>query len=245
MEKFKTGAELAGTYPAFSFTKQKTKTLLIRNKKTQWGLGLMADYKTYHAAALATGLGAGAMVSALAPLTPLEAIATTALSGYVGALLPEIDDLQSNSYRVIQRLSRIAALTVPTIQFFYRPTDLIIAFFLAWFLVTQFWKLFDQLVERGGQTHSVLAAVCLSLGVAWIAYLTAGDAAAVPAFIASGVGYLLHLLLDDLDGVKLPSNGNAENTTNQPLRFMGNKQSTELYSLVMIGLLSCFALWLI
>ena len=207
----------------------------------------MADYKTYHLAALATGIGAGAMVSAFVPSISMTAIAVTTLCGYVGALLPEIDDEQSNSYRVIRRLTHLAALIVPCIQFFYRPTDLILAIFLAWFLVTQFWAVFRQIMQRGGQTHSVLAAVCLSLGVAWVAYLTADASAIVPAFMASGVGYLLHLLLDDLDGVKLPNagTGTRHDASDQPLRLMGKGQSTELYSIVLIGLLSCFALWLI
>lgn len=109
----------------------------------------MAEYHTYHLAAVAAGVGAAAVTSIIAPNLGLEVIGITALSGYVGGLLPDIDDTNSSSFHVVQRLSRLAAVLVPAIQFFYRPTDLLLAIPIALFMVSRFWEVLSQIVKRG------------------------------------------------------------------------------------------------
>ncbi len=193
-----------------------------------------------HLAAMATGIGVAAVSSIIAPQLGLEVLGVTALSGYVGGLLPDIDDANSNSFQTVQRLSRIAAVLVPGIQFFYRPTDLLLAIPVALFMVSRFWEVLSQIMKRGGHTHSVIAAVSLSLGVAWVAYLTAGTAAAIPAFLASSISYLLHLLLDDLDNVRFVETKSGLRSALQPL---GRGRAVELYSILAIGFVSFFALW--
>lgn len=200
----------------------------------------MAECSTYHLAAIATGVGAAAISSIIAPDLGLEIIAITALSGYVGGLLPDIDDVTSSSFRMVKRLSRLAAVLISIIQFIYRPTDLLLAIPLALFMVSHFWDALSQIMKRGGHTHSVIAAVCLSLGVAWVAYLTAGSAAALPAFLASSVSYLLHLLLDDLDNIRFVETKNGGRSALLPV---GRGRAIELYSILTIGLVSFFALW--
>ncbi|MEN9423113.1 MAG: hypothetical protein RL122_496 [Pseudomonadota bacterium] len=200
----------------------------------------MAEYHTYHLAAVAAGVGAAAVTSIIAPNLGLEVIGITALSGYVGGLLPDIDDTNSSSFHVVQRLSRLAAVLVPAIQFFYRPTDLLLAIPIALFMVSRFWEVLSQIVKRGGHTHSVIAAVCLSLGVAWVGYLTVGTAAALPAFLASSVSYLLHLLLDDLDNVRFVETKTGMRPALLPV---GRGRAIELYSILAIGFVSFFALW--
>ena len=200
----------------------------------------MAEYSTYHLAAVATGVGAAAISSIIAPDLGLEVIGVIALSGYVGGLLPDIDNTNSSSFRVVQRLSRFAAVLVPGIQFFYRPTDLLLAIPIALFMVSHFWEVLSQIMKRGGHTHSVIAAVCLSLGVAWVGYLTVGAAAAIPAFLASSVSYLLHLLLDDLDNIRFVETKKGIRSALQPV---GRGRAIELYSILAIGLVSFFALW--
>lgn len=200
----------------------------------------MAEHSTYHLAAVATGVGAAAISSIIAPDLGLEAIGVVALSGYVGGLLPDIDDTNSSSFRVVQRLSRLAAVLVPGIQFFYRPTDLLLAIPIALFMVSHFWEVLSQIMKRGGHTHSVIAAVCLSLGVAWVGYLTVGTAAALPAFLASSVSYLLHLLLDDLDNVRFVETKNGMRSALLPI---GRGRAIEFYSILAIGFVSFFALW--
>ena len=112
---------------------------------------------------------------------------------------------------------------------------------LNWLLVSQFWHYVKQIVSHEGHTHSLLAAVCLSLAVAWVAYLTAGVPAIIPAFIASSVGYVLHLLLDDLTRIDLMPRRVAKTA----LSTLGQGHSQELYSIVAIGALSGIAMWLL
>jgi membrane-bound metal-dependent hydrolase YbcI (DUF457 family) len=206
------------------------------------GTRFMADYRTYHLAALATGIGVGATTATLLPGAGWAILGVTALSGYAGGLLPDIDDETSTHYLIIKRLSQAAAVIVPSIQFFYRPTDLLLAIPIALFMVAQFWILLQQIIKRGGYTHSVLSAVCLSLGVSWVAYMTTDESAVVPAFLASGAGYLLHLLLDDLNRKTAST---PENTAEQPsaLAIIGRGKTAELYGILTIGLLCGFALW--
>lgn len=200
----------------------------------------MTHYVPYQIAALAIGLGGAAVYSLLTPEANLLVLAVAALSGYVGTFLADIDDETSAGYRIVKRLSRLAAIIVPCIQFFYRPTDLLLAIVLALFMVNRFWVLFSQLVGRGGYTHSLLAAVCLSLGVAGVGYMTAGPEAVLPAFLSSGAGYIFHLLLDDIHNDRLLN----PNASVQPaLTPLGSGEATELYSILAIGLLSCIALW--
>ncbi|WP_028490320.1 metal-dependent hydrolase [Thiothrix lacustris] len=200
----------------------------------------MAECSTYHLAAVATGVGAAAISSIIAPDLGLDVIGVTALSGYVGGLLPDIDNTRSSSFRMVQRLSRLAAVLVPVIQFIYRPTDLLLAIPVALFMVTRFWEVLGQITKRGGHTHSVIAAVCLSLGVAWVAYLTVGSAAALPAFLASSASYLLHLLLDDLDNIRFVETKTGARSALLPV---GRGRAIELYSILAIGLVSFVALW--
>jgi hypothetical protein len=197
---------------------------------------------THQAAAIAVGVGAGATSISLLPHLGLDAVGAIALSGYVGALLPDIDDENSLNLKITRFLTKLAAVVVPSIQFFYRPTDLILAVVLSLFMVSRFWDLLHAVMKRGSRTHSVIAAVCLSLGVAWVAYLTADYAAALPAFIAAGTGYLLHLLLDDLQGAT--ENGlNEMPETASALTILGRGKAVELYGIIAIGLICGFALW--
>jgi hypothetical protein len=170
-------------------------------------------------------------------------IGVTALSGYVGGLLPDVDDAQSLNFKIIRTLSKVAAVVVPSIQFFYRPTDLVLGVILSLFLVSRFWMLLHYLLKQGKRSHSVIAAVCLSLGVSWVAYLTTDATAAVPTFLAAGVGYLVHLLLDDLTPPTPPAHTDTEATLEPALTLFGKGKTLELYGLLTIGLVCVVALW--
>lgn len=206
----------------------------------------MQECKQHQLAAVTIGIGAGAVVSALLPALDPMVVGVTALSGYAGALLPDIDDPDSMNFRIIRHLTRLAAVIVPAIQFSLRPTDLLLAIPVALFMVARFWDVLQQVTKRGGGTHSVLAALCLSMGVAWVAYLTADYAAAVPAFVAAGVGYVVHLLLDDLQ--LRWSTGNAvagASRMGSALTILGRGKAVEFYGLIGIGVLCALALWVI
>lgn len=200
----------------------------------------MTNCTTYHLTALATGMGATAATAALVPEMGWLILLVTALGGYVGGLLPEIDHTNSSSFRTVRRLSHLAAIIVPCIQFIYRPADLILAVPLALFMVSRFWDLLHQVMKRGGHTHSILAAVCLSMGVTWVAYLTAGSDAIVPVFMASCTGYLLHLWLDDMYIKKFPD---PEIPQEPALTAIGQGRSLELYGILAIGFVSLFGLF--
>lgn len=202
----------------------------------------MTKCMTHQMAAAAVGIGAGATVFTMLPGLGWHATGAIALSGYVGGLLPDIDDENSLNFKITRALTRLAAVIVPAIQFFYRPTDLVLAVILSLFMVSRFWGLLHDVMKRGGRTHSVIAAVCLSMGVAWVAYLTAGYAIALPAFIAAGVGYVLHLLLDDLH--RAAENGLDEvPEATSSLTVLGRGKTIELYGIIAIGLICGFAMW--
>lgn len=199
----------------------------------------MAEYAKYHLTSLAVGIGAATLSSAVSPSMGWDVLAVTLLGGYVGGLLPSIDDTQSSAFKTVQWLSRAAAVIVPTIHFIYRPTDLLLAIPLALFMVGRIWELLHQVIRRGGHTHSALAAVCLSLGVAVVAYLTAGNTAALPAFLASAASYLLHLFLEDLENGRFNSIIATERWALQPI---GRGKVAEFYSIIIIGFVSFLAL---
>lgn len=202
----------------------------------------MKECKKHQLAAVAMGIGAGASVATLLPTQDWAVIGITTLSGYAGTLLPDIDDQNSSNFHIIRFLTKVAAFIVPGIQFFYRPTDLLLAIPVALFMVSRFWDVLRQVTNRGGGTHSVLAAVCLSLCVTWIAYLTAGYLVAIPSFLAASVGYVVHLLLDDLTRGIPPSN--TTHKMNSALTIWGTGgKAVELYGLLTIGLVCAAALW--
>lgn len=202
----------------------------------------MTKCMTHQMAAIAVGVGAGTTAFTMLPGLEWYEAGAISLSGYVGGLLPDIDDENSINFRITKVLTQLAAIIVPSIQFLYRPTDLVLAVILSLFMVTRFWGLLHDAIKRGSRTHSVIAAVCLSMGVAWVAYLTAGYIVAVPAFIAAGTSYLLHLLLDDL--YSAAENGVDElPETASSLTVWGRGKAIELYGIIAIGLFCGFALW--
>lgn len=202
----------------------------------------MTKCMTHQMAAIAVGIGAGATAFTMLPELEWYATGAVALSGYVGSLLPDIDDENSLNFRVTKILTQLAAIIVPSIQFLYRPTDLVLSVALSLFMVSRFWSLLHDVMKRGSRTHSVISAVCLSMGVAWVAYLTAGYVVALPAFIAAGSGYLLHLLLDDLQ--RAAENGLDElPETASALTVWGRGKAIELYGIIAVGLICGFALW--
>ncbi len=199
----------------------------------------MAVFTTQHLAGVAVGVGAGASTLAFVPGADWTVVSVTALSGYVGSLLPDIDDETALAARIVRHLSKLAAVIVPAIQFSLRPTDLLIAIPVALFMTAHLWQLLHDLLRKDGPTHSVIAAICLSFAVAWIAYLSAGTAAAVPSFLAAGTGYLLHLLLEDLG----KAHQQPPETITPSLTLLGRGQSIPLYSILAIGFFCAFALW--
>ncbi len=202
----------------------------------------MTKCMTHQMAAVAVGIGAGATTFTMLPGLEWHATGAIALSGYVGSLLPDIDDENSLNFRITKFLTQVAAIIVPSIQFLYRPTDLVLAVILSLFMVSRFWGLLHDVMKRGSRTHSVIAAVCLSMGVAWVAYLSAGYAVALPAFIAAGSGYILHLLLDDL--YNAAENGlNEMPETSSSLTVLGRGKTIELYGIIAIGVICGIAMW--
>lgn len=202
----------------------------------------MAVFTTHHLAACAVGIGASAATLALLPGTDWTVLGVTGLSGYIGSLLPDIDDENSLHARIVKYASKLAAIIVPAIQFAMRPTDLLIAIPLSLFMVSQFWQILHYFLRKDSCTHSVTAAVCLSLAVSWTAYLSAGNHAIIPAFIAAGVGYLVHLLLEDLD--KTPRQITENRSEILPsLSLFGKGQTIQLYGILAIGFFCVFALW--
>lgn len=200
----------------------------------------MTDSKIYHLAASAIGLGAAALTAVIAPSFDWVLLGIVALSGYAGGLLPDIDNTDSSGFHTIKKLSKIAAVIVPSIQFIYRPADLLLAIPVALFMLSQFWEFLPRTMKRGGHTHSILGAICLSMGVTWIAYLTVGQAAILPAFMAANTSYLLHLWLEDMYRKKYPD---PEIDAQPALTAVGNGRSAELYSLIAIGFISLFGLF--
>lgn len=202
----------------------------------------MTKCMTHQMAAAAVGIGAGATTLTMLPGLEWHATGAIALSGYVGSLLPDIDDENSLNFRITKFLTQMAAIIVPSVQFLYRPTDLVLAVMLSLFMVSRFWGLLHDVMKRGSRTHSVIAAVCLSMGVAWIAYLSAGYVVTLPAFIAAGSGYILHLLLDDL--YNAAENGlNEIPETSSSLTVLGRGKAIELYGIIAIGVICGIAMW--
>ncbi len=200
----------------------------------------MPNSNAYQWAAIGMGLGSAALTAISQPESSWIVLIATLLGGYVGTLLPDINSINSSAFHTIKSLSRLAAILVPCIQFFYRPADLLLGLPLALFMIRRFWDVLPQLIHHSGHTHSVVAAVCLSLGVSWVGYLTAGVEAALPVFLASVSGYIFHLILEDI------SNDCFFNThtTKQPaLTPIGYGSVVELSSIVAIGVISMLGFW--
>lgn len=198
------------------------------------------------------GVGATATIHLLMPGLDWVGLASIGLSGFAGGHLADIDDPASPSHKIIRTLIWWAAIIIPLSQFFFRPRDLLLALPVAWMMVSAFWRLVEPLARYYSHAHSVVAAICLSLGVSWVAYLSAGAAVALPAFMASGIGYLLHLLFDDLANQTRPTRHFAEPHRSRvapkllpALVLVGRGHPLELAGIVLVGFVSSMALWVI
>lgn len=200
----------------------------------------MHNSNTYQWAAIGIGLGSAALTAIFNSESAWTVIIVTALSGYVGTLLPDINATDSKAFEIIKHLSRLAAVLVPCIQFFYRPTDLLLGLLLAIFMIKRFWQVVPHIIQNSGHTHSVMAAVCLSLGVTGVAYLTTGVEAVLPAFLASVSGYIYHLVLEDISNDCFL---NTKATKTPALTPIGQGPMLELSSIMVIGVISMLGLW--
>lgn len=200
----------------------------------------MKSFVLHQTTAAAMGMGAAGLVLFLYPDSNWNILLAVFLSGYIGGNLPDIDCRQSAAYRIIKVCSWIIALLIPVTQFVYRPTDLLLALLTSYMLMSALWWLLDRSVMHRSQTHSLVSAVCLSLMIAFLAYLLTDSQVILPAFLTSCAAYILHLYLDDSEK---PPTDTPPTPQHASLVLIQEGHYLQLATVISIGLVSMLAIY--
>lgn len=156
----------------------------------------MVSFKVHNLAAILVGGTAGIISNYFLPELDWLTLAAIIFSGYLGGHLPAIQNPSCESYQVIRASSAVAAFVTPIAVYFYRPTDIVLGWFAAYLLFHGAWWLLDRISLYRDYTRYMIAIVILPLLVGVIGYLTFGANTVVPIFLATSIGYIVHLLLE-------------------------------------------------
>ena len=172
----------------------------------------MADFRTHLIGGAAAG-GAAAAAAGFFGWTELWRLPLVALVGAIGGLAPDVDH---DSSRPAKLLFRLAALAVPTALVWRVPALHVIEerAVLSWLVLAVLvrWPaswVFRRLTVHRGIFHSLPAVGIFGASCFLLAGRRGQDVAHQIAFgLAGGLGYLVHLSLDELwsvdfDGVRL------------------------------------------
>lgn len=201
----------------------------------------MKSFVLHQSTAAAMGMGAASVVLLYNPLSHWTVVLAVFLSGFIGGNLPDIDCRRSASFKIIKTTSWIVALLIPFTQFVYRPTDLLLALLTSYLLMSSLWWLIDRFIEQNSQTHSLLSAVCLSMMVAFLAYLLTDSSVILPAFLTSCIAYILHLYLDDTESAESQP---EKEVSGSSLVWIREGHYVQLTTVVSIGLISMLSIYL-
>lgn len=166
----------------------------------------MANFRTHVlGAALVMSLPAAALATS-ALLTPWQSLQIFMI-GVIGGLLPDVDS--DNSYPIQIGFTVLALLLASLTAYWFLP--LLSAFALWWLwwsvaLLVRFplFYFFTRFTRHRGVIHSIPMAVVLGLVLALLLYETGSSALfAWLAGFSLSLGFLLHLLLDELYAVDL------------------------------------------
>jgi membrane-bound metal-dependent hydrolase YbcI (DUF457 family) len=165
----------------------------------------MANFPTHIAVGTVVS-GALATVTAAADMVAPENIVAVTLAGVLGSVLPDIDLEESRPARAM--FSGLAVFFSFAVLFGLERNYSIAEMFVLWlgtfFLVRYVLKeVFFRFSYHRGVWHSLLALVFCAFVTAWVFYRLLGRDPAV-AWLAAGflgIGFLTHLILDELYSV--------------------------------------------
>lgn len=147
---------------------------------------------------VATTLGflAGYISYLLLTEPELVIVATIAFCGFIGGHLPHIQQPSQPAYRVLRLASWLMTLLIPLTYFLYRPTDLLLAWIVAFLFTTATWMIIDRISLHRDYTRSVAGIILLPLLITACAYVVLGEPVIIPAFLACSTGYITYLLIE-------------------------------------------------
>jgi hypothetical protein len=166
----------------------------------------MANFRTHVlGAALVMSLPAAAL-AASGLLHPWQALQVFFI-GVVGGLLPDVDS--DNSYPIQIAFTVLALVLASLTAYWLLPVLSAFALWWLWWsvvLLVRFplFYFFTRFTRHRGVIHSIPMALVLGLSLAWALYHSGSSALfAWLAGLALSLGFLLHLLLDELYAVDL------------------------------------------
>jgi hypothetical protein len=204
----------------------------------------LASFRTHLYGGVFVSGGAVVVLHELGLLPPGAALPLFAL-GVAGSLLPDIDADASAPVRAFFGLAGVAfafAWTLPMVG--ERPVVELVALWAGLFLVVRFllYEAFTRFTVHRGLWHSLLAAAFAGLVTVDLAYwiLRQPPAHAWIAGLMVGLGYLAHLVLDEVSSVDL-LNARVRRSFGTALKPLSLRNLRG--SLAMTGAIACL-LWI-
>ena len=194
----------------------------------------MANFTTHLVAGSSVCGIAATTLNAIGVLTPDEAVWCFTL-GTIGSLLPDVDSDHSVVIRILFSIAGIIAAFFTAFQFsgiMYIAEILILwvaAFSFMYFIAG---TLFRRFTEHRGIFHSIPAGMLWGLVITFVSY-SAWYFSAITAWIMGifmFVGYLIHLLLDEIASVDL-TNQRIKRSFGTALKFW---QRNNLYGTLLL-----------
>lgn len=170
-----------------------------------WGL-FVADFKTHLAGAAAVSAVLSGSLASAELVDGGDALGIFSI-GVVGGLLPDIDLGHSVPVAIARKAVTAFGVLVIAIQLLevYSIIEIAIVSFGMYYLVQAGFKLFDKFTKHRGLFHSVPAALVagLILGVLMNNFSSNSDSVVWFYTLFMFLGFILHLLLDELYSVNL------------------------------------------
>lgn len=166
----------------------------------------MASYRAHLAAGGATAAAGAAALSAFTPITDAGTLSIIFGLTFMGSLLPDFDSDSGVPFYFVFGTFTLAALTYITREVLLRTSDLhyrigipIAALALIWFV---FGGVVKNITNHRGMFHSIPALLIAALGTVLLADALSYDPVHAVLFGAAvGLGFLSHLLLDELHSI--------------------------------------------
>lgn len=203
----------------------------------------MANFKT-HLIGAALVSGAAAITAVTLKLTAIEQAPILFGLGMAGGLMPDLDADNSTPVRLaFSLLGLIGGFSAVFYALEHVRFSIVELFLLglAAFLLIRFGlcELFLRLTEHRGIFHSLLAAVCFALATASASWHLAGSPPMLAWLhgVCLGIGYLTHLVLDELFSFDLTGRRlkRSFGTALKPIDFKNLKSSLAM-GLLTLGL---------
>ncbi|MBK1640447.1 metal-dependent hydrolase [Chromatium okenii] len=167
----------------------------------------MANFQTHLNLGIVVSASAALMLHTAAVIDASHTLSFFVL-GVVGSLLPDIDSKTSKPAAILFNLIGAGLAFAMTMPFFKQLPPLQLS--LIWggvYLIVRhgFLEIFSRITVHRGIWHSLLAVIVISLAMTNVAFWLWQESAAI-AWLAgamTGIGYLTHLVLDELYSVDL------------------------------------------